>query len=83
MHGRPPESREAAAGFPGGRAPIDMQALIALMTDFSGLLMKLADQVTSIDLNPVFLFAGGMRRRRCPNHAGRVGVPAPRVSHYG
>jgi hypothetical protein len=31
-----------------------MEALIALMTAFSDLLMKLADQVTSIDLNPVF-----------------------------
>jgi hypothetical protein len=31
-----------------------MEALIALMTAFSGLLIKLADQVTFIDLNPVF-----------------------------
>jgi acetate---CoA ligase (ADP-forming) subunit beta len=44
---------ELLQGFRGA-APIDMQALIALMTAFSGLLMKLADQVTSIDLNPVF-----------------------------
>lgn len=37
-----------------GAAPIDMKALIALMIAFSGLLMRLADQVASIDLNPVF-----------------------------
>jgi hypothetical protein len=42
-----------------GAAPIDMQTPIALMTAFSGLLMKLADQVTSIDLNPVFCSAAG------------------------
>jgi succinyl-CoA synthetase beta subunit len=42
-----------------GAPPIDMEALIALMTAFSGLLMKLADQVTSIDLNPVFCSAAG------------------------
>lgn len=42
-----------------GAAPIDMDALIALMTAFSDLLMKLADQVTSIDLNPVFCSPGG------------------------
>jgi succinyl-CoA synthetase beta subunit len=36
-----------------GEAAIDMQALIGVMTAFSGLLMKLADQITSIDLNPV------------------------------
>jgi hypothetical protein len=37
-----------------GEAAIDIDALIGLMTAFSGLLMKLADQITSIDLNPVF-----------------------------
>lgn len=36
-----------------GKAAIDMESLIEVMTGFSGLLMKLADQVTSIDLNPV------------------------------
>lgn len=36
-----------------GEAAIDMQALIRLIIAFSGLLMKLAPQVTSIDLNPV------------------------------
>ena len=37
-----------------GEAAIDIDALIGLMTAFSGLLMKLADQITSIDLKPVF-----------------------------
>lgn len=36
-----------------GESPIDMQALVGLMTAFSKLLLKLADQITSIDLNPV------------------------------
>jgi acetate---CoA ligase (ADP-forming) subunit beta len=36
-----------------GESPIDMQALIGLMTAFSKLLLKMADQITSIDLNPV------------------------------
>jgi acetate---CoA ligase (ADP-forming) subunit beta len=36
-----------------GESPIDMQALIGLMTAFSKLLLKTADQITSIDLNPV------------------------------
>jgi succinyl-CoA synthetase beta subunit len=36
-----------------GTAAIDMESLIEVMTGFSGLLMKLADQITSIDLNPV------------------------------
>jgi len=36
-----------------GEAAIDMQALIGLMTAFSVLLMKLADRITTIDLNPV------------------------------
>ena len=36
-----------------GESPIDMQALVALMTAFSKLLLKLADQITSLDLNPV------------------------------
>lgn len=42
-----------------GEAAIDMQALIELMTAFSGLLMKLTDQITSIDLNPVLCSPGG------------------------
>jgi acetate---CoA ligase (ADP-forming) subunit beta len=36
-----------------GQSPLDMQALIGLMTAFSKLLLKLADQITSVDLNPV------------------------------
>lgn len=40
-------------GFRGNDA-VDIQALIGLMTAFSALIMKLADQITSIDLNPVF-----------------------------
>jgi hypothetical protein len=36
-----------------GDSPIDMQALIGLMTAFSNLLLKMADQITSVDLNPV------------------------------
>ncbi len=36
-----------------GQAAIDMQALIRLMTAFSDLLMKLGDEITSVDLNPV------------------------------
>lgn len=36
-----------------GESPIDMQALIGLMTAFSKLLLKMADRITSIDLNPV------------------------------
>lgn len=36
-----------------GRAAIDMQALIRLMTAFSDLLMKLGDEIASVDLNPV------------------------------
>jgi acetate---CoA ligase (ADP-forming) subunit beta len=36
-----------------GDSPIDMQALIGLMTAFSKLLLKMADQITSMDLNPV------------------------------
>lgn len=36
-----------------GAAAIDMQTLTGLIIAFSGLLMKLAPQVTSIDLNPV------------------------------
>jgi hypothetical protein len=36
-----------------GESPIDMQALIGLMTAFSKLLLKMADQITSVDLNPV------------------------------
>lgn len=36
-----------------GEAAIDMQALTRVMTIFSGLLMKLADQISSVDLNPV------------------------------
>jgi len=43
----------------GGAAPIDMQTPIALMISFSGLSMKLADQVPAIDLNPVFCSAAG------------------------
>jgi acetate---CoA ligase (ADP-forming) subunit beta len=40
------------SGFRGG-SPIDMQALVGLMTAFSKLLLKMADQITSVDLNPV------------------------------
>jgi acetate---CoA ligase (ADP-forming) subunit beta len=40
------------SGFRGETA-IDMQALIGLMTAFSKLLLKMADQITSVDLNPV------------------------------
>ena len=36
-----------------GEPPIDMQALIGLMTALSKLLLKMADQITSMDLNPV------------------------------
>lgn len=36
-----------------GRPAIDMQALIGVITTFSTLLIKLADQVSSVDLNPV------------------------------
>jgi hypothetical protein len=36
-----------------GQSPIDMQALIGLMTAFSKLLLKMADQITTVDLNPV------------------------------
>jgi succinyl-CoA synthetase beta subunit len=36
-----------------GESSIDMQSLIGLMTAFSNLLLKMADQITSIDLNPV------------------------------
>lgn len=42
-----------------GEPAIDMDALIGLMTAFSGLLMKLADQITSIDLNPVLCSPDG------------------------
>ena len=42
-----------------GEAAIDMQALIGLMTAFSGLLMKLADHISSIDLNPVLCSPNG------------------------
>jgi succinyl-CoA synthetase beta subunit len=42
-----------------GQSAIDMQALIGVMTAFSGLLMKLADQITSIDLNPVICSSKG------------------------
>ena len=42
-----------------GEAAIDMQALIGLMTAFSGLLMKLADHISSIDLNPVLCSPSG------------------------
>lgn len=36
-----------------GRQAIDMQALNELVITFSGLLIRLADQVSSMDLNPV------------------------------
>lgn len=36
-----------------GESSIDMQSLIGLMTAFSKLLLKMADQITSVDLNPV------------------------------
>ncbi len=42
-----------------GEAAIDMQALIGLMTAFSGLIMKLADHISSIDLNPVLCSPSG------------------------
>ena len=42
-----------------GEPAIDIQALIGLLTAFSGLLMKLADHVASIDLNPVFCTPNG------------------------
>jgi hypothetical protein len=35
------------------KSAIDMQSLIGLMTAFSNLLLKMADQITSVDLNPV------------------------------
>ena len=42
-----------------GESPIDMQALIGLMTAFSKILLKMADQITSVDLNPVICSAQG------------------------
>jgi succinyl-CoA synthetase beta subunit len=45
-------ARQLLRGFR-GEASIDIQALTGLIIAFSGLLMKLASQVTSIDLNPV------------------------------
>ena len=42
-----------------GEPAIDIQALNGLMTAFSGLLMKLANHVASIDLNPVFCTPNG------------------------
>ncbi len=45
-------------GFRGGAA-IDMQALIKVMVAFSGLIMKLSDHISSIDLNPVLCSASG------------------------
>ncbi len=35
-----------------GEPPIDMQTLIGLMTAFSKILLKMADQIMSVDLNP-------------------------------
>ncbi len=45
-------------GFRGNEG-IDMNALIGLMTAFSKLMMALADQITSIDLNPVICSPAG------------------------
>ncbi|MGD8833770.1 MAG: acetate--CoA ligase family protein [Desulfobacteraceae bacterium] len=42
-----------------GDAAVDINALVGLMVNFSGLLMKLADQITSIDLNPVLCSPDG------------------------
>jgi succinyl-CoA synthetase beta subunit len=42
-----------------GEPAIDINALIGLMTAFSGLLMKLAEKIASIDLNPVFCTPSG------------------------
>jgi succinyl-CoA synthetase beta subunit len=42
-----------------GESPIDMQSLIGLMTAFSKLLLKMADQITSVDLNPVICSSQG------------------------
>jgi len=42
-----------------GSAAINMQALVDLMIAFSTLLMKLADRIESVDLNPVMCSANG------------------------
>ena len=42
-----------------GEPAIDMKALVGLMTAFSGLLMKLAGRISSIDLNPVLCSPDG------------------------
>lgn len=42
-----------------GETAIDMQALVGLMIRFSVILMKLADQISSIDLNPVICSHNG------------------------
>ena len=42
-----------------GDAAIDMQALVDLMVAFSDLLMKLAGQIESVDLNPVICSSSG------------------------
>ncbi len=60
-----------------------METLIALMTAFSGLLMKLADQVTSIDPNPVFCSPEGCVVADARIMLAGLGVPALRVSNYG
>jgi succinyl-CoA synthetase beta subunit len=44
-----------------GKEAIDMQALIDLMMAFSNLMMKLADHIESIDLNPVMCSPTGCR----------------------
>jgi hypothetical protein len=42
-----------------GKAAVDMQSLNGLMTAFSELLMKLADLIESVDLNPVICSTDG------------------------
>jgi acetate---CoA ligase (ADP-forming) subunit beta len=60
-----------------GKTAIDMKALTGLIIAFSGLLMKLSPQVTSIDLNPVICsprrcFVADARIMLSEEHTGKA-----------
>jgi succinyl-CoA synthetase beta subunit len=69
-----------------GESAIDMQSLIGLMTAFSNLLLKMADQITSVDLNPVICSPRGCvaadARILLKGDATDTGHPKPKTADH-